>query len=74
VETAAMWQKRFTHHNMEYTNLMKLNDFVTGLMISDDDFKFCETRKLVKSKKQPAIRKKDIKTIQFAEVISIDIE
>jgi hypothetical protein len=45
-----------------------------GLTIYEDDFKFCETFELVKSKKYPAMRKEDIKTTSFGKLISIDID
>ena len=68
-----MWHRTFGHQNTEYKNLIKLNN-VTGLIIAEDELEFCETCKLVKNKKQPAITKEDIKARHFGPVISIAID
>jgi hypothetical protein len=72
--TMAIWPKRFGHQNIGYIEKMEKQESVRDLKCSDDDFKYCETCEVVKSKRLPAVRKEDIKAREFGQVISIDID
>jgi hypothetical protein len=48
--TMAIWHKRFGHQNIGYIEKMEKQELLKDLKCSDDDFKYCETCKVVQAK------------------------